>query len=74
MSEYTGKETFQFLLSGREAAGVANDWYERQVASDLRLRRAKTKGHVVVETRDIMFARHIQTWYPNCKLNIKKGE
>ena len=50
---------------------VVDDWVERNIQSDLRLRRAKTKGHVVIETRDVMFARNIQVWHPSCQINIK---
>ena len=62
---------FQILLKGHEAAAVVDDWVERNIASDLRLRRAKTPGHIVVETRDLMYARNIQIWHPSCKVNIK---
>lgn len=46
---------YQILLKGQEAEAVVDDWVERNIQSDLRLRRAKTKGHVVIETRDVMF-------------------
>lgn len=62
---------YQLLLKKDEAAAVAEDWAERNIQSDLRLRRAKTKGYIVIETRDVMFARNIQVWHPSCKVNIK---
>lgn len=62
---------FQLLLTGSEALSVVDDWLEQGMACDLRLRRAKTKGHVVVETQDVMFARNIQIWHPSCQINIK---
>lgn len=62
---------YQILLTGKEAQAVVEDWVERNVESDLRLRRAKTRGHVVVETQDVMFARNIQVWHPSCQINIK---
>lgn len=62
---------YQLLLPKDEAAEVARDWAERNIESDLRLRRAKTRGHIVIETRDVMFARNIQVWHPSCKVNIK---
>ena len=65
---------YQLLLPKDEAAEVARDWAERNIESDLRLRKAKTRGHVVIETRDVMFARNIQVWHPSCKVNIKDLE
>ena len=62
---------YQLLLSKDEAAEVARDWVERNIESDLRLRKAKTRGHIVIETRDVMFARNILAWHPSCKVNIK---
>ena len=63
---------YQLLLRKEEAVAVVDDWAERNIRSDLRLRRAKTPGHVVVETRDVMFARNIQLWHPGCKVHIKE--
>lgn len=65
---------YQLLLPKDEAAEVARDWAERNIESDLRLRKAKTRGHVLIETRDVMFARNIQVWHPSCKVNIKDLE
>lgn len=62
---------YQLLLTGSEAASVVEDWSERNVESDLRLRRAKTPGHIVIETCDVMFASQIRRWHPSCKVNIK---
>lgn len=62
---------YQILLTDQEARAVADDWLGRFIQSDLRLRRARTRGHVVIETRDVMFARNIQVWHPSCQINIK---
>lgn len=70
MMEWENK-LYQLLLPKGEAAEVARDWAERNIESDLRLRKAKTRGHIVIETRDVMFARNIQVWHPSCKVNIK---
>lgn len=70
---YTGHETFQLLVKGTEAAGIVEDWTERNLTCDLRIRRAKTKGCVVVETTDVLLARHILVWHPGCRVSIKKG-
>ena len=42
--EEWGNKLFQLLLKGSEAAGVVDEWVERNIESDLRLRRAKTRG------------------------------
>ena len=65
---------YQLLLTRSEAVEVVEDWTERDMESDLRLRKAKTKGHVVIETKDVIFARNIQIWHPSCKVNIKDLE
>lgn len=39
---------YQLLLAKDEAAAVVEDWAERGVESDLRLRKAKTNGHIVI--------------------------
>ncbi len=70
MMEWENK-LYQLLLPKDEADAVARDWAERNIESDLRLRKAKTWGHIVIETRDVMFARNIQVWHPSCKVNIK---
>ena len=62
---------YQLLLAKDEAAAVVEDWAERGDESDLRLRKAKTKGHIVIETRDVIFASRIRQWHPSCKVNIK---
>lgn len=71
LKTYTGREVFQILLKTIEARSVVDDWAERNIQSDLRLRRAKTRGCVVVETMDVMFAHHVLRWHPDAKVNIK---
>lgn len=63
---------YQILLKGHATAAVVEDWVEQNLESDLKLRKAKTKGYVVIETRDVLFARKIQIWHPDCKVNIKE--
>ena len=62
---------YQLLLKGEAAAVVVDDWLGRDMKCDLRLRRAKTPGHVVIETDDVWFAHRIVRWHPSCKVNIK---
>ena len=63
---YTGTEEFQILLDGNSRRAVLDDWQERNIL------RAKTPGHVVIETGDVLFARNVLIWNPSCKVNIKK--
>ena len=42
---YTGTEVFQILLDGSSSRAVLDDWLERNIQSDLKVRRAKTPGH-----------------------------
>ena len=51
MDTYTGNETFQILIKKSEARDIVEDWAERNMDCDLRLRKAKTRGHVVVELK-----------------------
>ena len=69
---YTGTEVFQILLDGNSSRSVLDDWLERNIQSDLKVRRAKMPGHVVIETGDVLFARNVLIWNPRCKGNIKK--
>lgn len=68
-SDWEGKR-FQLLLRGCDAADVVRDWDYHAVQADLRIRRAKTQGCVVVETTDVMFARRIFVDHPGAKVNI----
>ena len=71
MEEYKGTEMFQLLVSKHDAASIIDEWAEREMKTDIRIRRARTRGHVVVETRDVLFASFINRYYPYCKVNIK---
>ncbi len=69
---YKGTETFQLLVKIHEASLIIDDWAERNMQSDIRVRRAKTNGHVVIETKDVLFAARIKRSYPNSQVNIKE--
>ena len=69
---YTGTEVFQILLDGNSSRSVLDDWLERNIQSDLKVRRAKMPGHVVIETGDVLFARNVLIWNPSCKVYNKK--
>lgn len=72
MGEYKGTETFQILVKSHEAKGILESWVDKNLETDLRFRRAKTKGHTVIETKDVLFANYIRNWYPGCQVNIKE--
>lgn len=71
MNDYKGTEIFQILIKGCEANGILEYWIDKNLKTDLRFRRAKTRGHVVIETKDVLFANYIRRWYPGCQINIK---
>ena len=66
----TTTPTYQLLVEEEDVAGIADDWACSLTRSDIRLRRAKTPRHVVIETNDPIFARHVQIWHPEAKVNI----
>lgn len=72
MDTYTGNEIFQILIKKSEARDIVEDWAERNMECDLRFRRAKTRGHIVVELKDPVYANNIRIWHPDCQINIKK--
>lgn len=69
---YQGNETFQLLVSSSEAAGIVAIWEANAIATDLCLRRARTRGCVVIETTDVLFANGIRQAYPRCQVNIRR--
>jgi hypothetical protein len=72
MDTYTGNEVFQILIKKSEARDIVEDWAERNMDCDLRLRKAKTHGHVVIELKDVVYANNIRIWHPGCQIEIKK--
>lgn len=69
---YQGDEIFQLLVKESSAPAIVEEWAARHVPDDLRLRRAKTRGHVVVETANVMFANGILRCHPGCQVNIRR--
>ena len=67
-----GKELFQLLVRNEDARSVVEEWDERRIETDLRIRKAKTRGYRVIETTDILFAKYVMTHYRDCKINIKQ--
>lgn len=69
---YKEGTVFQLLLKGSAAASVINEWWEASIQADVRVRKAKTQGHVVLETTDPVFASHIIKLWRDTKINIKE--
>ena len=69
---YTGHETFQLMVKKELLRGVVEEWAERNLACDLRIRRARTPGYGVLETKDLMFARSVLLYYGAERVAIRK--
>ena len=69
---YPEGTVYQLLLKGGEAASVISEWWETNIQADARLRRAKTRGCVVLETESTIFAAHIIKLWPGTKVNVKE--
>lgn len=67
-----GKELFQLLVRNADARSVVEEWVERRIETDLRIRKAKTRGFRVIETTDILFAKYVTAHYKDCQVRIKK--
>lgn len=63
---------FQVLLTGSRALSMVEDWLTGSCRADLRARRARTKGMVVLETTDLIFSSRMVRRNPGCKVNIIK--
>lgn len=69
-NEIKAGSTIQMLVANISLEDIVNDWYETNQECDLRLRRAKTKGHTVIETKGVMFACRILRQHPGVRVNI----
>lgn len=74
MSNQKNPKIYLMLLPNDRVADVLEDWLARNLACNLTLRRAKTKGHTVIETSDVIFAARIQQWHRYLKVHIIKEE
>lgn len=68
----TGNELYQLLVDGSTAAYIVEEWDAQHYPFDLRIRRAKTRGKVVIELTNTLFASRIVQWY-GAKVNIKQN-
>ena len=75
MDDYEEGDTILLLLRGVHAATVMREWWEANRACDLRWRRAKTPGHVALETTDLMFAASVVALYRrDIRISIRKKQ
>lgn len=64
--------TYQLLVPSDVALDIVEDWDNNDLTCDLTIRRAKTRGCVVIETTDVLFANKIQRWHRCQGVHIKK--
>lgn len=71
--DYREGDTIYILLTKSQAESVMEEWIENNWASDLVVHRSqKTKGRVVLETTDLMFAARICQWHSYEKVSYKR--
>ena len=68
--DYPPGTRFQVLLSGSRALSMLEDWLSGSWRADVRVRRAKTRGMVVLETEDVVYASRMVLRNPGCKVNV----
>ncbi len=74
MNDYRQGDTIYILLKKSQAESVMDEWLEGNWQSDLTVHRSqKTKGCVVLETTDLMFAARIIQWKPFEKVTYKRA-
>jgi len=71
---YREGDTVQLLVKSQYIGTVMTDWVERSMEADIRVRRAKTRGCVVIETRNVMYASYVVRWYPDVEVHIKRRQ
>lgn len=69
---YIVNESILLLVNSDAARVILDDWLDSGVESDMKIRRAKTPGHVVIETHDVLFATRIRRYHPGCKVYMKE--
>lgn len=61
---YKKGDTIYLLMDAKSARGLMDDWAEHNYECDLVVHRSqKNRGCVVVETRDLLWARRIMLWH-----------
>lgn len=71
--EYKDGDTIYILLTKSQAESVMGEWIENNWECDLTVHRSqKTKGRVVLETTDLMFAARVCQWHQYEKVTYKR--
>lgn len=71
--EYKDGDTIYILLTKSQAESVMGEWIENNWGGDLTVHRSqKTKGRVVLETMDLMFAARVCQWHQYEKITYKR--
>lgn len=71
--EWRAGDVIQLLVPSDRIGWLMEEWLLRGAEADIRVRRAKTKGHVVIETRYLLYASWVVQHTSGAKVNIKKG-
>lgn len=61
---------YQILLPPDRAHMAMDQWLNDATAADMRVRRARTPRHIVIETTDVVFASSIVMFNPGCQVHI----
>ena len=72
VDDYRDGDVIQLLVPGDRIGSLMDEWMYRGAEADVRVRRAKTKGHVVIETRHLMYACYVVKNYAGVRVDIKK--
>ena len=71
--EYKEGDTIYILLTKSQAESVMGEWIENNGGCDFTVQRSKkTKGRVVLETTDLMFAARVCQWHQYEKITYKR--
>ena len=72
MDGYTDGTTILLLIPNRVIGEVMEDWVKRSAEADVRVRRAKTPGHTVIETKYVLYATEVVNTYAGVKVFFRK--
>lgn len=73
MKDFWQSDTVYILLKKSQAESVMDEWLEGNWWCDLKVHRStKTKGCVVLEMTDLIFAARIIQWHPYEKVTYKR--
>lgn len=70
--EWKDGDVIQLLVGKASLGELMEDWLWRSDEADVRVRRAKTEGCVVIETRYPLYAAFVVKHYKGVEVNIKK--